>query len=250
MNRQRTTGRTVRVGTCGFAESQARTFRDFDILEVQQSFYQPPQTKTVARWRAAAPGDFVFTLKAWQLITHEAHSPTYRRLREPLTERQLRQCGGFRWNAVTRMAWDRMRALADALGAKAILFQTPKSFAPEPVHVERLYRFFTSIDRDASIRLAFEPRGKAWTDALLRSIVHDLRLVHVVDPFLRRPVGRGLRYLRLHGRPAYHYHYRYTRTDLQALLAKLSGPWPHWLLFNNDHMAEDARRFRKLLAGQ
>ena len=247
MGRQSRRRRQVRVGTCGFAESQAATFRDFDILEVQQSFYQPPQTKTVARWRLAAPPDFAFTLKAWQLITHEAHSPTYRRLREPLEERQLRQCGGFRWNAVTRMAWARMCELAEALDAKAILFQTPRSFTPAPRHLERLYRFFEAIDRPPDRRLAFEPRGDAWTDELLRSIVRDLNLVHVVDPFLRKPVGRGLRYFRLHGRPAYHYHYRYTRTDLQVLREKLAGPWPHWVLFNNDHMAEDAQRFRKLL---
>jgi len=247
MGRQSGARRQIRVGTCGFAESHAQTFRDFDVLEVQQSFYQPPRVETVLRWRAEAPRDFVFILKAWQLITHEPNSPTYRRLRASLSQRQLRMCGGFRWNAVTRMAWSRTLGLAEALGARAILFQTPKSFTPEAAHVERLYRFFESIDRDSSLRLAFEPRGEAWTDALLRTIVHDLGLVHVVDPFLRRPVGRGLRYFRLHGRPAYHYHYRYTGADLQALLSMFSGPWPHWVLFNNDHMAADARRFRKLL---
>ena len=240
----------VWVGTCGFAESQARTFRDFDILEVQQSFYQPPRPETVQRWREKTPADFVFTLKAWQLITHTPSSPTYRRLREPLSARQLAQCGHFRWNPVTRMAWARTRELAHALGARAVLFQTLKRFTPEPENLARLYRFFESIEREPGLRLAFEPRGEAWDAALLRTIVRDLKLVHVVDPFLRRPVGRGLRYFRLHGRPAYHYRYRYTDADLQALMQRVRGSWPHWILFNNDHMREDALRLRSRISGR
>lgn len=65
------------VGTCGFAESHGDTFRDFGIVEVQQTFYQPPRIAMVERWRTEAPGHFVFTFKAWQLLTHEATSPAY-----------------------------------------------------------------------------------------------------------------------------------------------------------------------------
>lgn len=62
--------RTLHVGTCGFAEAQDDLFRDFSILEVQKTFYQPPKVETAQRWRRKAPSDFVFTMKAWQLITH------------------------------------------------------------------------------------------------------------------------------------------------------------------------------------
>jgi uncharacterized protein YecE (DUF72 family) len=77
--------------------------------------------------------------------------------------------------------------------------------------------------------------------------VRDLGVVVAVDPFLRPPIGRGLRYLRLHGRPAYRYHYRYSDADLRALEAVLSRTGPTWVLFNNDAMAADARRFLKRL---
>ncbi|MHC1610664.1 MAG: DUF72 domain-containing protein [Candidatus Methanospirareceae archaeon] len=33
------------------------------------------------RWRLRAPKEFEFTVKAWQLITHEPTSPTYRKAR-------------------------------------------------------------------------------------------------------------------------------------------------------------------------
>ena len=64
---------------------------------------------------------------------------------------------------------------------------------------------------------------------------------------MRRPVGRGLRYFRLHGRPAYHYRYRYTDAELSALRDMLSNAWPNRVLFNNDRMADDAKRFIRLL---
>ena len=234
----------TRVGTCGFAESHARTFRDFDLVEIQQTFYQPPRPQTARNWREQAPGDFLFTLKAWQLITHEARSPTYRRLREPLSPRQLQQAGSFRWNAVTRMAWERTLEIALALQAKVVLFQLPCSFLPSAENLDRLRRFFTEVPREG-FRFAFEPRGDAWTDELLRPLLRELRLIHAVDPFLRRTLGRGLRYSRLHGRPAYHYHYGYSDAELTELHHKLSHAWPNWVLFNNDRMVEDARRFKE-----
>lgn len=95
--------------------------------------------------------------------------------------------------------------------------------------------------------MVFEPRGSTWSDDIVRALIRDLDLVHGVDPFLRRPVGRGLRYFRLHGRPAYHYRYRYTDQDLDALVSMLSGAWPNRVLFNNDAMAGDGRRLLRRL---
>ena len=236
----------TRVGTCGFAEPHGKTFSDFGIVEVQQTFYQPPRVTMVERWRAEAPTDFIFTLKAWQLLTHEASSPTYRRLKEPLPDSELAKVGSFKWNPVTRMAWQRTLEIAEVLKAEAIVFQAPRSFLPTRDNLRRIYRFFEIIDRRGQ-RIVFEPRGDAWTDDIARRIVTELALVHGVDPFLRRPVGRGLRYFRLHGRPAYHYRYRYTNADLSALRQMLSRAWPNRVLFNNDSMADDAKRFMRIL---
>ena len=56
-----------------------------------------------------------------------------------------------------------------------------------------------------------------------------------------------MRYFRLHGRPAYHYRYRYNRAELSGLRDMLSRSWPNRVLFNNDSMADDAKRFIQLL---
>ena len=62
----------VRVGLCGFTMAFEDYLRDYRLVEVQQTFYDPPREATMRRWRAEAPSDFEFTIKAWQLITHDA----------------------------------------------------------------------------------------------------------------------------------------------------------------------------------
>lgn len=42
----------------------------FNSLEVNSSFYKIPQASTVAKWADSVPGDFKFTFKIWQEITH------------------------------------------------------------------------------------------------------------------------------------------------------------------------------------
>jgi uncharacterized protein YecE (DUF72 family) len=89
-------GATIRIGCCGWTESQAKYFQHFSAIEVQRTFYQPPRLQTLVKWRASAPLEFEFTLKAWQLITHEPSSPTYRRLKTPIPEKIKSRYGAFR----------------------------------------------------------------------------------------------------------------------------------------------------------
>lgn len=69
----------IRVGCCGFPRKQSLCWDALDAVEIQATFYKPPQPSTAQRWRAQAPAGFAFSLKAWQLITHEPSSPSYRR---------------------------------------------------------------------------------------------------------------------------------------------------------------------------
>lgn len=243
----------VRVGCCGFAGAQAACFRDFPVVEVQQTFYEPPEPETAARWRARAPPDFEFTLKAWQLITHEATSPTYRRLRQPLPAGAAERVGAFRPSAEVWAAWERTRAIARVLRATVVVFQCPASFDPSPEHVDHLRQFFQRARRDLSDPaappplLAWEPRG-AWPEALVRALCEELDLIHVVDPWVRRPVSRGPFYFRLHGRGGYRH--RYTDKELvwlRGLVHRSGGVG--WCLFNNLSMRPDALRFLTLLRG-
>ncbi|MDQ3042888.1 MAG: DUF72 domain-containing protein, partial [Acidobacteriota bacterium] len=86
----------VKIGTCGFRTTKEEYARQLAAVEVQHTFYQPPQIKTLTRWRETVPADFEFALKAWQLITHEAKSPTFKRLKKSLTETEREEAGYFK----------------------------------------------------------------------------------------------------------------------------------------------------------
>ena len=86
----------VKIGCCGFGISQAEYVQRFSVIEVQQTFYQQPKIETLRKWRSAAPANFEFALKAWQLVTHTAKSPTYKRLKRSLTATESAQSGDFK----------------------------------------------------------------------------------------------------------------------------------------------------------
>ena len=104
----------VRVGCCGWPVARPRYFATFELVEIQESFYNLPRLTTVEKWRAAAPSGFEFVLKAPQLITHEPTSPTYRRLRKPLSEAQKKRYGAFKPTREVRTAWGETLALGGA----------------------------------------------------------------------------------------------------------------------------------------
>lgn len=77
----------IRAGTCGFAYREwrgpfypaalpasrmlAAYARRLPTVEIDSTFYRPPDPATLARWYRAAPSGFLFALKAPREITHE-----------------------------------------------------------------------------------------------------------------------------------------------------------------------------------
>lgn len=213
------------------------------LVEVQQTFYQPPQVSTLERWRAEVPADFEFTLKAWQLITHEARSPTYKRLKRRLTEEERAGCGAFKPSAIVADAWETTLACAKALKSSCVLFQCPASFTPTTEHIADMRRFFSSVER-GGLQFLWEPRGE-WAAETVRGLCAELDLKHVVDPFTSRTVTPEFCYFRLHGRKGWRY--VYSDDELEELSEMLSGVPKAYVLFNNVKMLEDAARFQELL---
>jgi len=233
----------VKVGTCGFAMRRQEYYRTYPVVEMQQTFYKLPRVTTGERWRAEAPTDFEFTMKAWQLITHEPSSPTYRRLTKPIPRELRDRYGAFRSTAEVFDAWAQTRAFADALGATIIVFQCPPSFTQTPEHIANLRTFFSSINR-TGWWAAWEPRG-TWTTDMVRGLCRELDLIHVVDPLKETPLHGAIHYFRLHGLTGYRY--VHTDQDLQRLTAACQPDLRTYCLFNSIFMAEDAVRFQALL---
>jgi uncharacterized protein YecE (DUF72 family) len=230
----------VRVGLCGFTMAFADYLQEFPVVEVQQTFYQPPADATLVRWRRQAPPGFEFTLKAWQLITHEASSPTYRRLRRPLNADERRECGSFRTTPVVLGAWTRTLECARLLRATAVLLQCPRSFRPTPENTDHLRQFFATAERPPGLRILWEPRG-TWPTELVRDLCRELELVHVVDPLIDTTVTPEQTYLRLHGLTGARH--VYTDDELAAIAASLPAAGTAYVMFNNLPRIGDARRF-------
>ena len=189
------------------------------------------------------PADFEFTLKAWQLITHEAKSPTYRRLKRKLSETEKAEAGGFRATAIVNEAWAATLAAAQMLKARTILFQCPSSFKQNAANIDSMEQFFCSIDRQ-DLNLCWEPRGD-WDAGVVRSICVNLELGHVVDPFVGKTVTPDNYYFRLHGRSGWRY--QYELSELKELATSLVKSEPGYVFFNNSKMTEDALKFCKVL---
>ena len=237
----------VRIGLCGFTMAFEDYVREYGLVEVQQTFYEPPRDGTLRRWRALAPSDFEFTIKAWQLVTHDASSPTYRRLRSPLTDAGRAEAGGFRTSPIVTRAWQRTLECAAILRATAILFQCPASFRPTEDNIGRMRAFFGRAERPPGIRMLWEPRGP-WPEDLVATICQDLDLVHVVDPFVSSTVTPQQTYLRLHGTTGARHVYSDAELDRLAQILPVGSSHPPYVLFNNLPRVEDARRFRAILA--
>ena len=233
----------IRVGCCGFPQARHRYFAHFNLVEIQQTFYKLPQVTTVRRWRAEAPADFIFTLKAWQLITHEPSSPTYRKAGLTIPQADRDRYGAFRPTDEVHDAWNRTLEIAQALAARIVVFQCPARFTPTDRHVADLRAFFQRVDR-GGLLFAWEPRGQ-WPSDLVRGLCQELDLIHCVDPFQRPSVHGAPAYFRLHGRGGYHY--RYTDDDLRQLW-DWCQPYPEvYCLFNNVAMWDSARAFARLI---
>ena len=240
----RNVARAARVGTCGFGLAKEAYASAFSCIEIQHTFYQPPQVKTLERWRSEMPVDFEFTLKAWQLITHDAKSPTYRRLKRKLSESERQEAGYFRATTIVKDAWAITLASANALKARTILFQCPASFKPSEENIASMEKFFSSIDRH-DLNLCWEPRG-GWDGEVVKSICTRLRLWHVVDPFVGKTQTPDQCYFRLHGRNGWRY--QYESDELVELAAALPKNKAGYVFFNNSKMTEDALRFCRILS--
>jgi len=235
----------IRVGCCGFPIRKREYYKKFNCVEIQSTFYQlPAKTDTVKKWKENAPRDFVFSVKAWQLITHDSSSPTYKRLKIKISPSKKKKYGFFKDTKEVYEAWEKTKGIAKVLEAKIILFQCPPSFKPESKNIENFKRFFKKI-KTKKFLYVWEPRGN-WPPYLIKELCQELNLIHCVDPFKKKSVYGEINYFRLHGKPGYNLRYKYTDEDLKELKKKCYKKI-NYCMFNNLSMLEDAEKFKKLV---
>jgi len=219
----------VRIGTCGWSylpkkyvspgESRLVAYaKIFNVAEINSTFYRLPKTSTARAWRKEVDEvnpDFEFTVKVPKLITHVS-------------------------NFSDTKTWEKIKAIGEALDAKVMVFQTPKSFGETQDNIKRMKEFFKTAK---GFKFALEPRG--WSRETIEKLFPKLGLIHIVDPFKENPVKQKFNYYRLHGRGNIMYRYRFKDEDLQFLKKRLVRG--DYLLFNNIFMYDDAMRMMELV---
>jgi uncharacterized protein YecE (DUF72 family) len=117
-----------------------------NTVEINNTFYRMPKESVLTSWAGQVPGDFVFALKAPQVITH------VKRL----------------WNVSeeTEYLFRMLSVLDRKLGP--VLFQFPKSFRANRPALEA---FLSLIPRNRAC--AFEFRSPSWLDDGILDLLRD-----------------------------------------------------------------------------
>lgn len=255
--------RNIRIGTCGYGyynpgenwkeryESILQAYSDeYNAVEINKTFYKLPMTTTAEKWQNQVIGNFEFTMKAWQAITHPAESPTYKE-RERLSESQKEQFGYFHPRDEVFNAWNQTKELAEAMRAEVVVFQTPASFNCTKEHQNNIRSFISEIE-SGNLILAWEPRGD-WKDnpETVQTICNDLNLIHIVDLMREEPLSEhDIAYVRLHGlnEKPFDYNYTYSGNEIDKLAEKISDlAADHekvYCMFNNFGMYDNAPALR------
>ena len=182
-----------------------------------------PKEAVLASWADQVPDDFIFALKAPQIITHM---------------KQLRNVGDE-----TEYLFRSLSVLGGKLGS--VLFQLPKSFhADRPV----LKDFLALIP--GNISCAFEFRSPSWLDAEILDLLRERRFSLCIADTDENPAGDILStapcgYLRLRRSD-------YTDDDLSKWKARiLSQKWEKaFVFFKHEEEAKGAdmaMRFKEIV---
>lgn len=147
-------GQRIHIGTSGwhydhwkgrfYPETLPRTnyleyYADnFHTLEINNSFYQMPQEKTMVQWRNAVQEGFIFAIKASRYITHIKKLKDGKQIIPPFIKK--------------------IEILGKRLGP--VLFQMPPQWR---FNLERLTSFLKALP--SGFRYAFEFRDSSWFNA-------------------------------------------------------------------------------------
>jgi uncharacterized protein YecE (DUF72 family) len=195
-------------------------------VEINNTFYHMPKESVLTSWAKQVPSDFVFALKAPQVITH------IRRLRNV--------------NEPTDYLFKSLSVLGRKLGP--ILFQFPKSFGSD---LPALEDFLTLIPDTAAC--AFEFRSASWLDAGIPDLLRGKGCSMCIADTDENPVQEMIStanwgYLRLRRSD-------YTDADLIQWVERiLSQKWERaFVYFKHEDEAKGsdmAVRFQKLIASR
>jgi uncharacterized protein YecE (DUF72 family) len=172
--------------------------RYFNTVEINSSFYRPPNQYAARAWAAKVPDDFRFTAKLWQKFTHP---------------KMFEKATGQSWRVQDEdfsVYQDGVAPLHEAGKLGPLLAQFPTSFRPDADTLEYLEDLIRRL-RGAGFRLAVELRHREWTESdetkSIRSLMEEQGIAWVMidEPRFKTsirhvPLTSDTAYFRFHGR--------------------------------------------------
>jgi uncharacterized protein YecE (DUF72 family) len=170
----------------------------FNTVEINSSFYRPPNKYAAQAWAGKVPEDFRFTAKLWQKFTHP---------------KMFEAATGQSW----RVQDEDFGVFAEGIGPLAeagklgpLLAQFPPSFRPDSSTLEYLEDLIRRM-RGAGYQLAVELRHREWTEsdetAAIRKLMEQQGVAWVMidEPRFKTsirhvPLTSATAYFRFHGR--------------------------------------------------
>ena len=196
----------------------AHYLRDFDTVELNNTFYHLPKEESFDSWRKSTPRDFTFAVKGSRFLTHMS------KLKDP-----QRGLSNF---------LPRAERLRGKLGP--ILWQLPPRWN---VNVERLEEFLRHLPRKH--RYAFELRNATWmTDDVydvLRRYNAAFCIYELAGYQSPMEITADWTYIRLHGPTQFKYQGSYTDARLAGWADRIRA-WKRkmtaiYVYFDNDDSA-------------
>jgi uncharacterized protein YecE (DUF72 family) len=192
--------------------------RDFDTVELNNTFYHLPKETSFDSWRESVPSRFIFAVKGSRFLTHMI---------------KLKDADRGIWNFIPR---------AQRLGKKLgpILWQLPPRWN---VNAERLEEFLTKLPHD--IHYAFELRNTTWmTDSVYEILKkHNAAFCIYELAGYQSPmeITANWAYIRLHGPTQFKYQGSYSNAQLTKWAQRIDD-WAHklnriYVYFDNDDSA-------------
>ncbi len=229
----------MKIGTCGFCESHSSYYKDFDVIELQNTFYDFVNDRWLEKLRNESPKNFEFTIKGIQIITHKYNSPTYRRFKSDFGDKS--NYGFFRKTEEVYKSMEIMINYANILKSNVIILQAPPNFNENVENLKNLNEFLYEFT-NKNIFIGLELRGN-WNKNTILNMIKKFNIIHVTDPFKEENLSLNFKYYRLHGIGGYSY--KYSIDDLEKLIKITNSE--DYILFNNTFMCENAKQFKNLI---
>ncbi len=172
----------------------------FQTVEINNSFYHLPKMETFKKWKAAVPGNFIFSVKASRYITH------MKKLKDP--EESIKKI------------FNNIKVLKNSLGP--VLFQLPPHWH---FNKERLINFIKVLPK--KYKYTFEFRDDTWwnedTYEILKNNNAAFCIYELGNQKSPKEITADFIYIRLHG-PKEKYSGNYSK----EILSGWSGAFAQW----------------------